>query len=524
MKLLLSVFLIALALVFGGTLSGPLVERWNDANAYQRQLDALQIEHEQTALRDWQAQQQATFASRALASNGFYLLTLILGGVVVYALYDGYQQRRRPLIRPDRYGQLPVSRAALVDGEYKALVYQVAREVVRVHQLQAIHQPGQLPNNYAPHISQPARLPDVQNLHNPQLGAGEGAGVPTFGALLDLGRVGKGNPLLLGYDLAEGGELTGSWLDLYSTVVAGMSGTGKTTTQRFLACQTALHGARFAIIDPHAGAAEDSLAGTLAPLQGAFVCEPASTDKAILEVVRYVADVGRRRIEGKDSDTTPLILWADELTSLLGRSAIGDDLAELLERIAQEYRKRFVFVCGSGQIWTAARATSELRDSFASVLCHRMKRSQARLLLPTDEAEQVERLATGTAVLWRTSGETQTIAIPNTTAGDVSRVASLLATPRLPDMPDRSQFEADVKPPMKPSGSQRVAAGDWLPSAAVSAEARRAATMFMEGADPAVIVWELRGVKSSQGGKYQATLAEVLNLVREGMRGAARAT
>ena len=38
----------------------------------------------------------------------------------------------------------------------------------------------------------------------------------------------------------------------------------------------------------------------------------------ILEVVRYVADVGRRRIEGKDSSTTPLILWADELTALLG--------------------------------------------------------------------------------------------------------------------------------------------------------------------------------------------------------------
>lgn len=45
--------------------------------------------------------------------------------------------------------------------------------------------------------------------------------------------------------------------------------------------------------------------------------------------------------------------------------------------------------------------------------------------------------------------------------------------------------------------------------------------MFIERADPAMIVWEPRGVKSSQGGKYQAILAEVLNLVRERMRGAA---
>ena len=78
-----------------------------------------------------------------------------------------------------------------------------------------------------------------------------------------------------------------------------------------------------------------------------------------------------------------------------GALGCGDELAELLERIAQEYRKRFVFVCGSGQIWTAARTSSELRDSFASAICHRMKRNQARLLLPTEEAATVERLVTG---------------------------------------------------------------------------------------------------------------------------------
>jgi hypothetical protein len=44
--------------------------------------------------------------------------------------------------------------------------------------------------------------------------------------------------------------------------------------------------------------------------------------------------------------------------------------------------------------------------------------------------------------------------------------------------------------------------------------------MFMAGADPAAIVWEMRRVKSSQGSKYQAALADVLKLVRKGMRGA----
>src|SRR5262249_7847986 len=153
-------------------------------------------------------------------------------------------------------------------------------------------------------------------------------------------------------------------------------------------------------------AADDSLAATLDPLRGIFLCEPASEPRAILDLVRYVADIGEQRIQGRSRDRTPIILWLDELTGVLRRRDVGDALAELLEKIAQEYRKRYVYLSASGQIWTAARATSELRDSFASVICHRMKRSQARLLLPTEEAALVERLPTGRAVLWRTSGAT----------------------------------------------------------------------------------------------------------------------
>jgi hypothetical protein len=393
-----------------------------------------------------------------------------------------------------------------------------AKHVTRA--LEAMHRHPMVPRtlsysqHYAPHLRAPAAaLPGDVAAEVPQLAA-----APTFAQLLASRRVGRGNPLLLGVDTDTGAELVGSWLDLYSTAVSGMPGSGKTTSQRFLACQTALHGACFAVCDPHAGAADDSLAATLAPLSAAFVCAPASGDKAILEIVRYVADVGRRRVSGQDGDTTPLILWVDELTSLLGRSSVAGELAELLERVAQEYRKRAVFVCASGQIWTAARTSSELRDSFASVLCHRMKRAQARLLLPTDEAEQAERLAVGQAVLWRTSGETSTVQVPLTTAEDVRRVAGLLATGRQTVEPVGSHSEAIPQPPDMPRDSQVVARGERLRSAAVSAEAARAAQLFLDGLDPAAIVWELRQVKSNQGGKYQAALGEVLALIREGLR------
>ena len=510
MRLLLLPFAVA-GLVLALILAAPIRERWEDSNSYRRTIEAIQA-------ADYQQQVEATAASRALASNAGYLLAAAAGALALWLALDFYTKRREPIVRVQG---LPVARREITAADQQ-LVNILAMQIRAsgIAQITAAGQPGPIAHSlsYAPRYSAPAQLGLADAPLLPSV-----ADVPTFAGLLDAGRIGKGNPLVLGFDGAA--EISGSWLDLYSTAIGGMPGTGKTTTQRFLACQTALQGARFAILDPHAGAADDSLAATLAPLASAFVCEPASDDKSILETVRYVADVGQRRISGKDADTTPLILWADELTALLGRSTVGDELATLLERIAQEYRKRFVFVCGSGQIWTASRTTSELRDSFASVLCHRMKRGQARMLLPTEEAQQVERLQTGHAVLWRTSGATQTIAIPNTTAADVTRVGAMLSGYTLAtDMAttDRPFGFASVAKP-KPQRSQVVATEKWLPSAAASPEATRAAALFMQGLDPAEIVLKLRGIKSNEGGRYQKALAEVLDLIRRGMAGSVAA-
>jgi hypothetical protein len=351
--------------------------------------------------------------------------------------------------------------------------------------------------------------------------------VPSFATMLDQGLVGPGRKLTLGYD--EGGVLEGDWTDLYSTAVAGMSGQGKTTSQRFFACQTALHGSKFAVIDPHAGAGEDSLAATLAPLGSAFLCPIASDNKTMLDTVRHIADIGEKRIKGIDADTTPILLWVDELTSLLGRSAIGDELAELLERIAQEYRKKRVYVSASGQIWTASRATSELRDSFASVLCHRMKRGQARMLLPTDEAQLVERLSPGRAVLWRTSGATTIVGIPNTTEADVKRVATMIGSQAPVDMrsmagsvPVTEKLGMGFHPSPKidqKSTTANAVNTQALSAQIVPAEALRAHALFLADKDLTEIVFLLRGVKPKEGARYQQALKEIQALIRAAIQG-----
>jgi hypothetical protein len=339
------------------------------------------------------------------------------------------------------------------------------------------------------------------------------APAPTFGSLLENGTIGPGHPLILGY--ADGQPLGGTWSDLYSSAVAGISGSGKTTTLRFLAGQSALQGARFVVLDPHALAGADSLAGTLAPLHLRFWAPPESKPAAMLELLEAVADVLAARLAGGPVDY-PLIVCVDEFTSLMGRSEVAAPLATLIEAIAQEGRKALVFALISGQVWTADRAGSTaLRDALASTYVHRMRPDQARRLLPNADAKRAEGLSPGRALLARTTGEVIEVSIPMTTQADIERVATLVATQAATEMAARGRSTSsqivDVVAITKPE----------VAKVAVSDEARRAADLFFGGMSMADVVKELRGVTSSQGGRYQTALADVQELVRQGVKGGA---
>lgn len=469
-----------------------------------------------------------TFAAQALTlfpvAVAYTALALAaVGGAVALTRFRRYA-------RPDGAGRLPVE---LVDQ------HTAAAALAAFHQVQLAAAQRQLvPANYAPHVTQhyAPRLDYRRDaggdaLPAPDEPAALVGAVPSFGELLSRGRIGAGQPLLLGFEAETGLELPGAWLDLYATATAGLPGSGKTTSQRFFACQTALHGARFVVCDPHMGAADDSLAATLAPLSSVYLCEPAAEPKAILEAVRYVADIGEARVRGRDDSRVPIILWVDELTGLLGRSDVGDELAGLLEQIAQEYRKRWVYLSASGQIWTAARTSSELRDSLASVLCHRMKRGQARLLLPTEEAAEAERLATGEAILWRTSGVTTRVRIPNTTAADVRQVAELIvggapsgATPAAPSVERPIGFRPGVR-----GGAAGGASGGAAhephrtqqDAEKLTSEEARIVAAFLGGKSLSDLAAELNGGRKSGDGFNQAArrITEILRKAMGGTQG-----
>lgn len=359
------------------------------------------------------------------AVGGVVLILIWLGWAAVKAVINQAIEWERERLRT-RQIKAEVQFAALRPGEIKIAYGDlpgVAIEQMRLAlaHLEAMKAPANVPHtlHYAPNIRQIEARPTVVDAPLAQ----QAAIVPSFAQLLADGSIGNGR-FLLGCDLETGRAITGGWKELYSTALGGLTGTGKTTTARFLLAQAALNNCQFVVIDPHAGAGEESLAATLAPLSSSMLCAPATTDRQIIDAARYVASIGRKRING-DPDRTPMIVCVDEATALLSRSTVGGPLGELIEEIAGEYRKVGIFALCCAQIWLASRSggDSALRDSFASAYVHRMKRNQARLLLPTEDARLVEGLAPGQAVLWRTSGGTGTVVIPNTTAEDVEAVA-----------------------------------------------------------------------------------------------------
>ncbi len=468
-----------------------------DPLAYSK--SQLELQQAQQAAERAEARRQALEPFDRALGAAWRLALAALPLVALGIGIDAYRQRRRPLIRPDARGLLPVVRAEIETGQLAdaftaALAAYHQKEYMRV-----LFQPQPQPHTYSPRfdiqqaapvISQPQTIPESPALP---------AAPPTFAQLLDNGTIHRGAPLILGY--SEGQPLTGSWKDLYSSAIAGVSGSGKTTTIRFLACQSALHGARFVVIDPHLDTGDESLAATLSPLQHTMLCAPAGSDRPILQAVRLVKSQLDARLRG-DKTRSPLVLAVDEFTRCMRSSAIAHELAGLIEAIGQEGRKVGVFAMLAGHVWSAERAGgTPLRDALASCYVHRIKRRQANMLLQLgDELPETLMLPTGTAYLYRTSGKLETVAIPFTSKIDVEHVAGLLeATSK----PARNQLEIETKEVSIPLQSPER----------LDAETVRIVELFRAGSDVADIVREL-WPEAKAGSSYQKRSAEVQAVLR----------
>jgi hypothetical protein len=411
------------------------------------------------------------------------------------------------VIRPDASGLLPVSRKMVDAGMTTEAALQIALAFI---ESQRTHAPTAHTLTWSPHYSNKSEGGPV--LVEPEQIADNWM-APNFQQLISDGAFQPGR-FLLGYSMEDHSPVHGTWKDIYSCAVGGQPGTGKSTATRSLLAQSAMGGCKFVVVDPHYGAGEDSLGESLQPLRRAMLCDVASNDKTTIEAVRYIDSIGKARMHG-DKDRSPIMLVVDEATSLFSRSGIGSELSTLLEAIAQEYRKVGVFALCLGQIWTASRTggDSGLRDSFASALVCKMKRSQARMLVSTEVAKEVEVLGIGQAILWKTSGEYARLNIPNCTQADIEVVAKRVfsgenkaSTSITPVSPLQKPLHTPLHAPLHAEDS-----GDVLGSGAMTwmtAREQQALNMFRDGASPTEIVKELWGVN---GGKAYTDAAKEFN-------------
>ncbi|NWJ45290.1 MAG: DUF87 domain-containing protein [Chloroflexi bacterium] len=383
--------------------------------------------------------------------------------------------------------------------------------------------------HYSPHVivkgshsvtdgSQIASLPTSNQFVSLQ----EPVKIPTFADLLRTGEIEEG--LILGYK-PSGEPIKGTWKDLYSSNVAGVSGSGKTTTVRFLASQSALQGAKFLIIDPHGDSGEESLASTLEPLNSSFFygCKPAIAPDEIEAVLDIISRELQSRLHNREN-RNPLILAIDEFTSLY-RTSMGELVAKLLQDISQQGRKVNIFALVVGQIWKGSTSGgTELRDSFASSFVHRMKANQARLLLPTEEARAVQSFQAGEAFLYRTNGVIELVKIPLTTSQDVIKVASIAAFQASNRL--TSDFQtAEILPPINDNWKSNISqlevinnqASSPLQSVkAISPDDARVVSMFLDGKTISDIVKALHGEVA--GRNLQAKNTEVQEVLRRNFK------
>jgi hypothetical protein len=517
------------------------------AGQFERERLAQQAQIEQQQVAQWAGYAEAWINPGWAAFNGSLgwaaTMTIWLGVAALVAAFviavDAYWLRRRPLVLPDRRGLMPIDRGQVAD------LTAIAIGLMEHHQhasgaatLAGARRPV-LPQHYAPHISikqdvvRPA--PAVPALPAPEQVA-QPIKVPTFAELLASGQIGADTPLILGFDVQTGEAITGGLNSVYSMLLGGLAGSGKTTSQRYLSSVIALKGGRFVVCDPHGDSGDESLASTLAPLSSAFLCGVAIEDNDILQAVRLVADIGERRIKGKDQSRELVMLWVDEVTSLLQKEKIRGELGGLIEEIARQYRKVNVFCSASGQNWSAARTggNSALRESFSSVICHRLRRTSARMIVPAGDAALVEHLPPGQALLWRASGEASVVVVPNCTTRDVEGVARLVER-RVPGFSDKAPSTAPSRSPSRlpslpnqavaieqafsPAPSPLSEGGKEGATEPLDPRAARVKALMLEGMTPNQIIKELWGQTAGAG--YQKAAGELNEILRRLIAGAA---
>jgi len=467
------------------------------------------------------------FVSLPVFIGAYFLLGWVQHKHSQHALERRDLELRVQLVAPDPNGLLPV------DGRY-LLSASGSDAAIKSHM--AFHwsnrnEPATVPHSlsYSPRIQvkqDGSLLPgaDVAGLL-------QSVSVDSLSELWRTNRLPR-DGFLMGYNLDDNEPVDANWRHLYSALIGGMSGTGKSTLIRSILAQSAMQGGKFIVLDPHYDSGDESLGASLYPLGNRLLFDVAHDDKGMTDALFYVDSVGARRLAGRDQDRSPMILVVDETTALLQRSNIAPLLAMVLGKISQETRKVGVYAMCIGQSFNGSVMDTTVRNSFVSMIAMRSRRDVARVQSGNAEfGKAAEKLQIGQCVWLPPSGEMKRLAVPNCTQQDLEAICTSLngknvwhtgSTSILPAPPMGSTsapLPGSTSAPLpgststrigKCSGSTLEVPAEVLPDSATAARVRQ---MMEDGCSQNAILRDIWG--ATGGRRYQKALTEYREIVSQ---------
>jgi hypothetical protein len=244
----------------------------------------------------------------------------------------------------------------------------------------------------------------------------------------------------LGYD-RQGQPQYRTLQDLKSLAVAGWQGSGKTLSMGYIVASSVLaYGVQTYVVDPHKHHPE-SLYSLIKPLEDTgqvTVINPFDTADLIAEL-NVILD---RRLAGKEPGEPGILLVIDEMARL-AKMECFDVLISFLERCTEETRKANITFIGGSNKWTARhfKGRADIRSCMNSVLIHKMKPSQADLLLEdAHDKNLVKQLQRpGDAILVTDFAMPTLISMPLCRREDMAAVTALINNPS-----QRNQTEDEI--------------------------------------------------------------------------------
>lgn len=429
------------------------------------------------------------------------------------------KQMQLHLVKPSYNGLLPVPQSVLENPQWQLLNADILKE----HQVSKAlpYANARTPTSltYSPRYSNKVDsnvMADDSKLLLPP------SETPNFWRLVEDEKL-PNDKFLLGFDASSNEPVTADWRNLYSALVGGQSGSGKSTAIRNVLAQSALQGGKFLVIDPHYDAGEESLGQSLQPLKPLMLADVAHDDKTMLDTLSYIMDIGNRRLNG-DTDRTPVVLVVDEVTALFQRSNVADKLRNALQMISTETRKVGVYAFCIGQNFDGRIMDTTVRNNFVSMIGCRMRKDVGRVMSGNTEfGKKVESLTVGQMIWQAPTGEQYIINVPNCTQNHLQNVARY----RLPDYRSESDFQStfrvvsdDFQQPSEDVEYDAIEIASKLnrnsKESQNDAESKRILALFSDGNSMREIVRTMYEVSS--GSVYNNKLDYVQTVIRSALR------